>query len=186
MIELRPNLEKTLLDHYLANHRASHPVGELADLLGVDSSDLSGELYRLEREGIFRSEWRGNHKHYSLDPASPFLKELFTVLLERVGVAPALSETLEKIPGIRMAYLVGAFAKAKEADQYPAGEIDILIVGEPSPAELAKHTFRLEKLLDRKINYMVMTDGEMRQKLARRDPFLTDLWQGDRVELISG
>ncbi len=72
MIQLRSNLRKALLTHYLVNRSVSHYVRELASLLGVDPTNLSRELHRLEVDGLFRSELRGNQKYYSLNPKYPF------------------------------------------------------------------------------------------------------------------
>ena len=182
MIQLRSTLRKALLTHYLANRTASHYVRELAVLLGVDSTNLSRELHRLEQEGLFRSEQRGNQKYYSINREYPFLKEVFSILRWTIGVAPALSESLRKIPGIQSAYLYGSFAKGEED---AASDIDILIVGKPKATELAKVAARLEKLLSRELNYTVITDEELKRKLASHDPFLSDIWKGKRVELIA-
>lgn len=43
---------------------------------------------------------------------------------------------------------------------------------------------RLEKTLKREINYIVLTPRELKRKLADRDTFLTDIWNGKRIQLI--
>ncbi len=182
MIALKSNLRRALLTHYLLNRSASHYVRELATLLGVDPTNLSRELSRLEEEGLFRSEVRGNQKHYRLNKEYPLLKEVFTILRRTIGVVPTLSESLRKIQGIQAAYLYGSFAKGEED---AASDIDILIVGKPKATELADAAVRLEKLLSREVNYTVITDEELKRKLVSHDPFLNDIWKGKRVELIA-
>ncbi len=61
----------------------------------------------------------------------------------------------------------------------------MLILGKPEATELAEATARLEKLLNREINYTVITDKELKRKLADHDPFVTDIWKGKRVNLIA-
>jgi predicted nucleotidyltransferase len=182
MIPLRSNLRKALLTHYLVNRSASHYIRELAALLRVDPTNLSRELNRLEEEGLFRSELRGNQKYYSLNKEYPLLKEVFTILRRTIGVIPAVSEALRKIPGIQAAYLYGSFAKQEED---AASDIDVLIVGNPEPNELANAAARLEKLLNREISYTVIADQELKRKLADHDPFLSDIWNGKLVQLIA-
>ncbi|MBB5343336.1 nucleotidyltransferase domain-containing protein [Tunturibacter empetritectus] len=182
MIALRSKLRRALLTHYLVNRAASHYVRELAALLHVDPTNLSRELSRLEEEGLFRSELRGNQKYYSLNKKYPLLKEVFTILQRTIGVVPAVSEALRKIPGIQAAYLYGSFAKGEEDT---ASDIDVLIVGKPEAGELASAAGRLEKLLNREVNYTVIVDQELKRKLAGHDPFLSDIWNGKRVELIA-
>lgn len=182
MIPLRSNLRKALLTHYLVNRSASHYVRELATLLGVDPTNLSRELNRLEEEGLFRSEARGNQKYYTLNKAYPLLKEVFTILRRTIGIVPTVSEALKKIPGIQAAYLYGSFAKGEED---ASSDIDILIIGKPEPTELANVAGRLEKLLNREVNYTVIAEQELKRKLADHDPFISDIWSGKRVELIA-
>src|SRR6266702_3032950 len=175
MIPVRSSLRKALLTHYLVNRNASHYVRELAALLHVDPTNLSRELQRLEQEGLFRSELRGNQKVYSLNKQYPLLKEVFTILRRTIGVVPAVSEALRKISGIRAAYLYGSFAKG---DEDASSDIDVLIVGKPEAAELANAARHLEKLLNREVNYTVIADQELKRKLADHDPFLSDIWNG--------
>ena len=182
MIPLRSKLRRALLTHYLVNRSASHYVRELAALLRVDPTNLSRELSRLEEEGLFRSEFRGNQKYYGLNKEYPLLKEVFSILRRTIGVVPAVSEALRKVPGIHAAYLYGSFAKGEED---AASDIDVLIVGKPEAGELASAAGRLEKLLNREVNYSVIADQELKRKLANDDPFLSDIWNGKRVELIA-
>jgi predicted nucleotidyltransferase len=182
MIPLRSKLRKALLTHYFVNRSASHYVRELAALLRVDPTNLSRELHRLEEEGLFRSQLRGNQKYYGLNKEYPFLKEVFTILRRTIGVVPAVSEALGKISGIKAAYLYGSFAKGEED---ASSDIDVLIVGKPEGTELANAAGLLEKLLNREVNYTVITDQELKRKLADHDPFLSDIWNGKRVELVA-
>ena len=182
MIDLRSNLRRALLTHYLVHPSARLYVRELAALLGVDPTNLSRELSRLEREGLFQSELRGKQKYYSLNRKYPLLKQVFSILRRTIGVAPTLSDALRKIPGMEAAYVYGSFAKG-EADA--VSDIDVLIIGAPPAPELAVVMSRVEKLLHREVNYTVIAGQELKRKLSRHDPFLTDIWNGKRIELIA-
>lgn len=182
MIDLRSNLRRTLLTHYFAHPSARLYVRELAGLLGVDPTNLSRELSRLEQEGLFQSELRGKQRYYTLNRKYPLFKEVFSILQRTIGVAPTLTDALKKVPGIESAYLYGSFAK-EQVDA--ASDIDVLIVGTPAAPELAVAVSRLEKLLHREVNYTVIAAQELKRKLSGHDPFLTDIWNGKRVELIA-
>ena len=182
MISLRSNLRRALLTHYFSNPSAHLYVRELAALLCVDPTNLSRELARLEHEGLFRSELHGNQKYFSLNRKYPLFKEVFAILQQTIGVIPTLSNALKKVPGIDAAYLYGSFAKG---DADAASDIDVLIVGVPAATELAVAVNRLEKLLRREVNYTVITARELKRKLAKDDPFLTDIWNGKHIELIA-
>jgi predicted nucleotidyltransferase len=76
-----------------------------------------------------------------LNKRYPLLNEVLTILRRTIGVAPALSEALRKLPGIQAAYLYGSFAKQ---EQDAASDIDVLIVGRPEASQLADIAARLK------------------------------------------
>lgn len=99
-----------------------------------------------------------------------------------VGIQPTLKHALERVAGIRSAWIFGPFAK-NEADA--ASDIDLLIIGKPDQAELATEVRKAEKALRCEINYTVLTREELKHRLQNRDPFVTDIWTGKRIELVS-
>jgi len=181
MLSLRSQLRRKLLTYFFANRSARVYVRQLANALDVDSTNLSRELARLEQEGFLRSEIEGRQRYYSINPGYPWLKAVFSLLQGTVGIVPTLASALHRVPGIAKAWLYGSFAK-NEADA--TSDIDLLIVGEPDAGNLAAVISRLEKTLKREVNYTVLKPQELRRKLAVHDAFLTDVWQGKRIELI--
>jgi predicted nucleotidyltransferase len=156
-------------------------VRQLANALDVDSTNLSRELARLEREGLLWSEIEGRQRYYSINPQYPYLKAVFSLLQATVGIVPTLRAALDHIRGIDGAWLYGSFAK-NEADA--TSDIDLLIVGQPEASNLAAEIRKLEKALNREVSYTVLRPQELKRRLAAHDPFLTDVWQGKRIELI--
>jgi predicted nucleotidyltransferase len=94
---------------------------------------------------------------------------------------PTLTDALRRVKGIESAYLYGSFAQ-NEADA--TSDIDLLIIGQPDATGLAAEVSRLEKTLNREVSYTTLKAQELKRKLAAHDPFLTDVWQGPRIELI--
>jgi predicted nucleotidyltransferase len=181
MISLRSELRRKLLTYFYTNRSARVYVRQLASALGVDSTNLSRELARLAREGLLRSEIEGRQRYYSINSQYPYLKAVFSLLQGTIGIVPTLASALRRVEGIENAYLYGSFAK-NEADA--SSDIDLLIVGNPDALNLAAEVSRLEKTLNREVSYTTVKPQELRRKLAARDPFLTDVWQGKRIELI--
>ena len=181
MLLLRSELRRKLLAYFYANRSARVYVRQLAKALDVDSTNLSRELARMEREGFLRAQLEGRQRYYSVNPEYPYLKAVFSLLQGTVGLVPSLKTALSHVSGIDEAYLYGSFAK-DEADR--ASDIDLLIVGEPDTGALAVEVRKLEKTLNRELNYTVFAPQELKRKLAAHDPFLTDVWQGRRIELI--
>ena len=182
MISLRSSLRRQLLTHLYANRSARFYVREMARRLNVDSTNLSRELARLEREGLLRSEIEGRQRYYRVNSRYPNLRAVFSLLQGTVGLVPTLKRDLEDVSGIESAYLFGSFAK-QEADS--ESDIDLLIVGEPNGASLAAAVASLERSLNREVSYTVLHPRELHRKLADKDPFLSDVLHGPHVELIN-
>ncbi len=181
MLSLRSEVRRKLLTYFYTNRSARMYVRQLARALDVDSTNLSRELSRLEREGFLRSELEGRQRYYSINQQYPWMKAVFSLLQGTVGIVPTLASALHRVHGIDKAWLYGSLAK-NEADA--ASDIDLLIVGEPDAGDLAAEMSRLEKRLNREVNYTVLKPQELKRKLRVHDAFLTDVWQGERIELI--
>jgi predicted nucleotidyltransferase/predicted transcriptional regulator with HTH domain len=180
MINFRSELRRKLLGYYFTNSAASHYVRELANILEVDPTNLSRELARLADKGIFSFQLRGGQKHFRLNKQYPLYHEVRNIVLKTVGVVPQLRATLATIAGIEEAYVYGSFAKGS-ADQ--ASDIDVLIVGDSAAEVLASKIRGLERRLGREINYTVLKSNELKEKLHHHDPFIEDVWRGNKIKL---
>jgi predicted nucleotidyltransferase len=182
MLSLRSELRRKLLTFFYVNRNARAYVRQLATALEADSTNVSRELARLQQEGFLRSQTEGRQLYYSVNRGYPYLKPVFALLQGSVGIQPTLKLALLAVPRIRSAWIVGSFAK-NEADA--ASDIDLLVIGKPDQAQLASEVRKAERALRREINYTVLTPKELKRRLQKRDPFVTDIWSGKRIELIS-
>jgi predicted nucleotidyltransferase/predicted transcriptional regulator with HTH domain len=181
MFDLRSQLRRQLLSYYFTNPSARHHLREVAQRLNIDPSNLSKEFQRLEREGLFRSEVNGRQKYFQLNRQYPLFDEVRKIVTKTIGAAPLISESLKKIEGIDEAYLYGSFARNQ---QVAASDIDVLVIGTPREEVLAQTARRLERQLGREINYTVLTPKEFRSRRARKDAFLENVWQNERIRLV--
>jgi len=181
MISLRSELRRKVLTFFYVNRSARVYVRQLAVALGADSTNLSRELARLAQDGFLRSETEGRQLYYSVNRNYPYLKPVFALLQGSIGIEPTLKRALESVPGIQFASIFGSFAK-NEADS--ASDIDLLVIGNPDQSRLAAEVRAAEKALRREINYTVLTQKELKRRLRNRDPFVTDIWNGKRIELV--
>jgi predicted nucleotidyltransferase len=181
MLDLRSKARRKLLAYYFTNPAARHHLRELAGRLKVDPSNLSKELWRLEREGLFRAEVSGRQKYFQLNRGYPLFKEVRSIVAKTIGAVPLIAESLKKIAGIDEAYLHGSFARGQ---QDTVSDIDVLVIGTPRSRVLAKAVRKLERQLGHEINYTVLAVKEFKSRRDRKDAFLANAWRGRRVSLI--
>jgi predicted nucleotidyltransferase len=182
MLDLRSTARRRLLAYYFTNPTARHHLRDLAARLSTDPSNLSKELGRLEREGLFLSEISGRQKYFHLNRKYPLFAEVKRIVEKTIGAVTVLQESLRKIEGIGKAYLYGSFAR----NQQDAGsDVDVLIIGVPGEEVLAQAVQKLERQLGREINYTVLTPKEFESRRDRKDAFLENVWHNKRVSLTA-
>jgi predicted nucleotidyltransferase len=181
MLDLRSKARQRLLVYYFTNPTARHHLRDLAERLSIDPSNLSKELGRLQREGLFRSEVSGRQKYFQLNCEYPLFNEVRSIVAKTIGAGPLLAQSLKKIDGIEEAYLYGSFARNQ---QDAASDIDVLVIGRPKGDALAGAVQRLERQLGREINYTVLSRKELESRRARKDAFLESVWHNKRVSLV--
>jgi predicted nucleotidyltransferase len=181
MLDMRSKARQKLLAYYFTNPTTHRHLRDLAQRLSVDPSNLSKELSRLEREGLFRSEVSGRQKYFRLNREYPLFNEVCSIIGKTIGAVPLLAESLKKIGGIEEAYLYGSFARNQ---QDAASDVDILVIGKPKSDTLAEIVQKLERQLGREINYTVLTRKELESRRGRKDAFLENVWHNKRVSLV--
>jgi predicted nucleotidyltransferase len=183
MLELRSKARQRLLAYYFTNPTARLHLRDLAGRLSIDPSNLSRELRRLEREGLFRSEVSGRQKYFQLNRGYSLFAEVRGIVTKTIGAVPLLAQSLKKVEGIEEAYLYGSFARNQ---QDAASDIDVLVIGSPRGEALAEAVRKLERQLGREINYTVLTRREFKSRRARKDAFLENVWHNKRVLCAPG
>lgn len=182
MLDLRSAARQRLLAYYFTNPSARQHLRDLAARLSIDPSNLSKELGRLEREGLFRSEVSGRQKYFQLNRQYALFEEVRSIVAKTIGAVPLIAQSLKKVEGIAEAYLYGSFARNQ---QDASSDIDVLVIGDPRGEILAEAVRKLERQLGREINYTVFSRKEFKSRRRRKDAFLEDVWHNKRVSLVS-
>ena len=99
MLDFRSKARQQLLAYYFTNPTARLHLRDLAERLSLDPSNLSKELGRLEREGLFRSEVSGRQKYFQLNREYPLFDEVRKIVTKTIGAAPLIAQSLKKIKG---------------------------------------------------------------------------------------
>jgi len=182
MLDFRSSSRRRLLAYYFANLSARLHLRDLSKRLDIDPSNLSKELRRLEKEGLFRSEVSGRQKYFQLDRHYPLFNEVRRIVSKTIGALPLIAKSLKNVKGIQEAFLYGSFARNQ---QDAASDIDLLVIGTPPSEALAAAMRELERQLGREINYTVLSRKEFDSRRARKDAFLENVWHNKRVSLVS-
>lgn len=176
----KSSLRAKLLLYFFSNPEAVLYVREIAQILRVDATNLSKELSRLEKAGVFVSKMRGNQKHYSVNAAYPLYSELRSIVFKTIGVEGGLRSILERLEGISCAFIYGSFAEGKEN---AGSDIDLLIVGKPDEDKLIEMIGVFEKEVGREINYNIYLPKEFKRRLEGKDSFIVNIVKREKIML---
>jgi len=156
-------------------------VRQIALILKEDPTNVSREMAKLEELGILRSKRTGNLKHFQTDQECPFFEELKNLVLKTSGVAGRIRASLQKLAGVQFAFIHGSYAKGEEKAE---SDVDLLIIGDVDMDRLDSNLGKLEKMLGRKINYVLYSMEEFKSKKDVKDGFLMDVLTGNKIMLI--
>lgn len=176
----KSKLRQKLLSYFFANSQASLYVREASAILNEDAGNLSKELARLEKAGIFVSNIRGRQKYFSLNKNYLLFKELKSVVSKTIGVETSLREIINADSGIKTAFIYGSFAQNKETS---LSDIDLLLIGKPDEAELMKKIDDLENSSGREINFTVYSEKDFANSIKSKSSFILNLIKRPKIFL---
>lgn len=181
MISLRSKITIKLLDYYFLNPDAEVYINELARILEIDPKNTETKLKELEKEGLFKSEFRGKQRYFFLAKDNPVLEHYRQIFLKTRGIEKRLKDALNGIKGIKEAYLFGSYA-SNNMDS--SSDIDLLAIGTHSVLELQRVITKLQKDTGREFNVMNLSEKEFEKKRKNKDPFINSIFKTKIISLI--
>jgi predicted nucleotidyltransferase len=181
MISLRSQIARKVLGFFILNPQETLYVNELSRKLALDKRNLVKKLHELEKDGILRSEKRGNLKLYGVNPEFPLYQEYRRIVLKTVGVEEQLREIARGMPGIKEAYIYGSYAQDAMSAH---SDLDLLVVGDHEIKALQRKINLLQREIGREINSVNISEGEFKKRIDMKDPFIAGILRGKTVRLV--
>ena len=181
MLSLRSKVIQAVLNYFFLNSHSALYVNQMAGLFNLDPGNLMRKLAELEREGLLMSEFRGNQRYFRLNSDYPFLKEYQTIFEKSFGLESLVKKVFSPLSGIKQLILFGSYARGQLE---PESDLDLLVVGKASHWEVTKGALKLQKQLGREVNVVDFSESEFRDRIAKKDPFVTDILKKSHVNVI--
>lgn len=176
------NLRAKLLGWLMTHAERRYFVRELTGLLEEDSTNVSRELARLERMGILTSRQEGRQKYYQANPRCPVFGELRGLAIKTAGLGDVLRAALRSMADrIVAAFVFGSFAQGQGT---ALSDVDLMVVGNVRPKDLANALRPSSRQLGREINAVVYPPNEFRRKAKARHHFITTVLKDEKLYLI--
>ena len=161
---------------------------EIVRTAGVGLGAVQRELKQLSDAGIIQRIVRGRQVYYQANPQCPVFAELKALVMKTVGIAAVIQAALAPLADrIRIAAIYGSIARSEE---YRGSDVDLLIVGEATFAEIVSALHQAQSTINREINPTVYPPAEFRSKVGAGHHFLNAVLKepvlflvGDKREL---
>jgi DNA-binding transcriptional ArsR family regulator len=181
---LFPKTRQGILAATFGQPQKSWYVSALARQMGVPSSSLQRELHDLTEAGILKTHRQGRMVYFQANLDSPLFPELRGLLLKTAGLVDVLAVALRPMAAkLQTVFVYGSFAAGHEESD---SDIDLMVVGSVSPAELALPLRSARETLGREINPTVYTSAEFAKKRKAKDHFLTQVLKQPKLFVLGG
>jgi predicted nucleotidyltransferase len=154
---------------------------ELAQSMGEHYSAVWKELVKLEKIGILSSRPHGNSKEYQINPQCPIVNELRSIVIKTEGVGKVIKSTLKELNTVQEAFIFGSYASG-EADE--RSDIDLMIIGDVDLEKLSPTISKLEKEINRPINYVIYSNEDWNNKEKEKDSFWVNVNESPKINII--
>lgn len=147
---------KILFRLFLNSDSSSH-LRELEKEFNESSNSIRLELNRLVKAGLLTTFPVKNKKLYKANTRHPLYDSINSMLLKVVGIDQLVDRVVSKIGNLESAYLTGEFAAGHDSDT-----IELALVGSNIDRQYIDNLIsKAEKMIDRKIVYMIFTPEQL-------------------------
>jgi hypothetical protein len=165
---------KLLLKFFLNSNTRSY-LRSLETEFGESTNAIRIEINRFEQAGMLSSELVGNKKMFRANLEHPLFGEIHNILLKYVGLDRIVEDVVKRLGEVQRVYLIGEFSKGLDS-----GLIDLVLVGDIDTSYLVALIEKTEKLVSRKIRYVIYTETEFaKSKTDQLNPKPLLLWSKD-------
>ncbi|MEZ4897600.1 MAG: ArsR family transcriptional regulator [Saprospiraceae bacterium] len=143
-----------LLKFFLNSNTISYLRG-LEQEFGESSNAIRIELNRFEQAGLLTSFTEGNKKWFRANNNHPLFHEIHNILLKHLGLDQLIHSITDRLGNIQKVYLTGTFSRGLDGPI-----IDLILIGDINKSFLIQLIERVEKLIHRKVRYVIFQSEE--------------------------
>jgi hypothetical protein len=159
---------KLLLKFFL-NGTTSSYLRNLESEFGESSNAIRLELNKFEDAGLLKTSVSGNKKLFQANNTHPLFKDIQNILMKYTGLDQIIEEVIRKLGDVERVYLVGDLAKGINSPV-----IDLIFIGNINKNYLINLIGKSEKIISKKIKYVIYTEEEFSSYKKGDETFL--LW----------
>jgi len=142
----------------------------LENEFGDSSNAIRLELNRFEEANMLKTKVMGNKKLFSVNQEHPLYVEINSIVRKYFGLDVIVDWIANKLGNLKAVYLTGEISQGIDS-----GLIDLILVGDIDQPYLLQLIDKTERLIKRKIRYLIYTENEF-EKIIEHDKDLLLVW----------
>ncbi|MFA5715234.1 MAG: nucleotidyltransferase domain-containing protein [Candidatus Paceibacterota bacterium] len=171
--------QKLILEIFFNDQEKEYYLSELAKKLNKKPGVFQRDINDLTKDNFLTSSYGGNRRFFKLNKKYPLYKEIQSIFFKTTGIEGSLKRAVEKIEGVKRAFIYGSYALGKER---PASDVDLFVIGTINENTLIDAISKLEEKISREINYTIMTEKEFNEK-KKNNSFVKNVLNNKIIEL---
>ena len=148
---------KLLLKFFLNSSNKAY-LRSLEEEFKESTNAIRLELNKFEKAGMLQSDIEGNKKIFTANTKHPLFVNLQQIVRKYVGIDTIIENIISQLGYVEHVYVTGTFAHGLDSNI-----IDLEFVGTVEVQNLVKLIEKAEKLISRKIRYVIYTAEEAKQ-----------------------
>lgn len=148
-----------LLLKFFLNPSTTGYLRQLSKEFNESTNGIRVELNNLSEAQLLTSQKEGRNVVYRANDKHPLFDEIRSIILKSTGIDKVISNILEKIGDLKLAFLKGDYAHGNDS-----GLIELVIVGDHlNQSEIDRVREKTEKLIERKISILSLNIDEYKK-----------------------
>jgi hypothetical protein len=156
---------KLLLKFFLNSNTQSYLRG-LESEFSESSNAIRLEVNKFEEAGMLTSHLAGNKKMYQANKGYPLFDEIHSILLKYIGIDSIIENVIERLGDVEQVYLAGDLSRGLDSQI-----IDLIFIGNVDKVYLSDLVSKAEKLIKRKIRYIIYSGEEFKSNTKGLETF---------------
>jgi len=166
----------------LLHPERSYYLREIARLTATLPGTLKREMDKLLEVGLLTVKKVGNQNHYQANRECPIYEDLSNVLRKTSGLSDVLINALLPLSNkLQSAFVFGSIASGKVNAK---SDIDLMLIGDVSYAEVVPLLHPLQEQLGREINPKIYADKEWSKLVKEDGGFVHDVLSKPKLFII--
>lgn len=154
---------------------------EIFRRIGGGSGAVQRELKQLVEAGLVLRENEGRQVYFSANPKASVFRELQSIMEKTAGAPEVLRANLEPLTHDGRIVLALVYGSVATGAQTAASDIDLLVLGDATLADMVPALRAAEARLGREVNPSIYPVREFRKRIKAGAPFLSRVLTGPKL-----